>query len=286
MIRYDIHMHTAYSSDSEEKMEEQVKSAISKGLSGICITDHMDYLFPDIELFNMDFLYDIDANYREIDSLREKYDRIEILKGVELGLRNEPDIAATVTDMCKKLINRDDIDFVIGATHCLEKTDPYRADYWQGRSVYESLRTFFEATLQNIKANPYVDTLAHLDYGARYARKPGNTGDECDGRELYIDGENGDIIDEILKFIIDKGIALEVNSAGLKYGLGYAHPKHWILRRYKELKGELITVGADAHKREHVAFGFDTVKDMLTDIGFTHYAVYRKRKSYMYNLND
>ncbi|MCR5520918.1 MAG: histidinol-phosphatase HisJ family protein [Lachnospiraceae bacterium] len=285
MILYDCHMHTDYSDDSEEKMEEQVKGSIEKGLKGICITDHMDYEFPDSEKYNLVFEYDVDSNYKEIDELRIRYPHIEIMKGIEIGLRNEPGVAERTTARYKELLKRPDIDFVIGSTHCLELCDPWRPEYWQGRTVKERLRTFFVATLENIRANAYVDTLGHLDYAARYARRSSMEEGIYDGREDYIEGDNADVIDEILKFIVEQGIALEINSAGLKYGLGYAHPRGWILKRYKELGGEMITVGADAHKRAHIAYAFDEVAEILKDAGFEYYTVFRSRKPYMYHID-
>lgn len=285
MILYDCHMHTDYSDDSTEKMEEQVKGSIEKGLKGICITDHMDYEFPDSEKYNLIFEYDIDKNYREIDDLRTMYKDIEIMKGVEIGLRNEPGTAERTTARYKELLKRSDIDFVIGSTHCLEYSDPYRAEYWQGRTVKEGLRTFFLATLENIRANDYVDSIGHLDYAARYARRSSTQHGVFDGRDDYIEGDNADVVDEILRFIVGHGIALEINSAGLKYGLGYAHPRGWILKRYKELGGEMITVGADAHKRIHIAYGFDEVAKILSDCGFKYYTVFRGRKPHMYHID-
>ena len=64
------------------------------------------------------------------------------------------------------------------------------------------------------------------------------------------------MIDEILKQLIEKGKGLEVNAAGLKYGLPFAHPHPDVLRRYRELGGEIVTIGADAHKPEHIAYEF------------------------------
>ena len=46
MIRYDSHVHTSFSTDSDTPMEEMVLTGIQKHLSGITFTDHMDYHFP------------------------------------------------------------------------------------------------------------------------------------------------------------------------------------------------------------------------------------------------
>lgn len=87
-----------------------------------------------------------------------------------------------------------------------------------------------------------------------------------------------DLIDEILKILIQRGKGLEVNSAGLKYGLPYPHPHPDVLKRYKELGGEIITIGADAHKPEHVAYDFAQTAEILKSCGFKFYTEFCERK--------
>ena len=63
--------------------------------------------------------------------------------------------------------------------------------------------------------------------------------------------------------MIEKGKGLELNTAGLKYGLPFAHPQQDVLKRYKEMGGEIITIGADAHRPEHIAYDFQKASDIL-----------------------
>ena len=46
------------------------------------------------------------------------------------------------------------------------------------------------------------------------------------------------------------GKGIELNTGGFKYGLGHPNPCEDIIKRYKELGGEIITLGSDAHKCE------------------------------------
>lgn len=46
-----------------------------------------------------------------------------------------------------------------------------------------------------------------------------------------------DVIDEIFKQLISRGKGIELNTAGLKYGLGHPHPTEDALGRYRELGG-------------------------------------------------
>ena len=92
-------------------------------------------------------------------------------------------------------------------------------------------------------------------------------------------------MDEILKTLVEQGKGLELNTAGLKYGLPFAHPHPDILKRYRELGGEIITIGADGHKPEHIAYDFEKVNAILRECGFTYYAEFRKRKPVFKHLS-
>ena len=90
--------------------------------------------------------------------------------------------------------------------------------------------------------------------------------------------------DEVLKTILNADKAVEVNTAGFKYGLNNMHPHKDVLKRYKELGGEIITLGSDAHKTEHLAFEFSKTCDILKELGFKYYAVYKQQKPEFYKL--
>ena len=76
-----------------------------------------------------------------------------------------------------------------------------------------------------------------------------------------------DILDAVLKTLIEKQIGLECNTAGFKYGLGHPNPTEEILRRYRELGGELLTLGSDAHQPKHLAYDFARAGELLKTCG-------------------
>ena len=108
-----------------------------------------------------------------------------------------------------------------------------------------------------------------MDYVVRYGKNR---------EKEYAYSKFSDEIDMILKYLIEHGKGIELNTSGLKYGLPFAHPCPEILKRYRELGGEIITIGADAHKPEHIAYDFEKVKSILTDCGFKYYTEFLKRK--------
>ena len=82
----------------------------------------------------------------------------------------------------------------------------------------------------------------------------------------------------MLKRLISIGKGLEVNTGGLKYGLGFTNPHSDVIKRYRELGGEIVTVGADAHRPEHVGYEFEKAAGILKDCGFQYYTEFKERK--------
>lgn len=262
MIKADIHMHTSYSSDSTTPMEDMVKRGIELGLSMICITDHMDYDFP--PQYEMDFLFHVPDYLQEIETLRDKYkDQIIIYTGIELGL--VPELASRY----EQLVRTYPFDYVIGSTHLVDNLDPYYKEFWSENSEEEGYQKYFKTITSNMEAYNDFDSYGHIDYIVRYG--PNQNKD-------YSYKKYEEVLEPILRMLIQKGKALEVNTGGYKYGLGQPHPQQDILKRYKELGGELITVGSDAHRPFHLAYDFSKVESLLTSLGYKYYTVFEKRK--------
>lgn len=269
MITADYHNHTSFSSDSDASPESMAQRAVSLGLKTLCITDHMDYLFPK-QYAPMSFVFDPDAYFAALQPLKEKYrGKLEIRIGIELGLRNEPDVRPACIDYYKKLTADYPFDFVIGSTHVLEHLDPYYPEYWESRSRADGLRAYFEAILEDVDDYDTFDVYGHLDYLVRYIP---------DGVRDYRFADYSGLIGAILKKLIESGRGIELNTAGYKYGLSFAHPRPEVLKLYRKLHGELLTIGSDAHAPEHLAYDFARAKELLRSLGYRYYTVYRGRK--------
>ena len=262
MILADIHMHTDFSSDSKSPMESMIQGAIEKGLKTICFTEHLDYEYPGDDGQGL-FLVDIDAYQKKLFELKEIYKNdIEILFGIEFGLL--PHLA----DRYQQTASSYDFDFIIGSSHLVpapwypndsKHGDPYDDAFWADRSVEDVCEAYFQSILDNISSYKNFDTYGHIDYIVRYAPEK-NKG--------YTYQKYAHILDKILKALIEHDIALEVNTAGFKYGLGEPHPQSDILKRYLELGGDKITIGADGHNPEHIAYDFKKAETLLKDLGY------------------
>ena len=94
----------------------------------------------------------------------------------------------------------------------------------------------------------------------------------------YSYGRYKDILDEILRKLISKGKGIELNTGGYHYGLGEPNPCTAVIKRYRELGGEIITIGADAHTPDKVAYAFDKAATVLENCGFRYYTVFKDHK--------
>ena len=264
MIQADMHMHTWFSTDSEACPRDMADEAVRKGLKTICFTDHFDK--DDLE-WGEEGIFDVDAYFVEMQKLQEEYaGKLNIRIGIELGLRTY------LKDYYEELTKKYPFDFVIGSVHNVPYkkdaegnilyTDPAAEKLFTDRTDKEAYRLMMETTLENVRTSDCFQTLGHLDYVVRYGKSR---------EKEYSYTDYADIIDEILKLLIEKEKGLEVNSAGLKYGLPFAHPHPDVLKRYRELGGEIITIGADAHKPEHIAYDFAKAEEILKSCGFKYY---------------
>lgn len=258
---WDTHMHCNFSGDSEAAPEDMIQAAIAKGLDGICFTDHQDFDYREEPgLFDLDF----DAYHDSILALSRKYhDQIRIRWGVELGL--QPHTTAQNLAVTQKY----PLDFVIGSSHCVDGIDIYYPKFFEGQKEEAAYHRYFESILDNVRSDADFDVYGHLDYVVRY----GPNKNRFYSYEAY-----ADILDAILRELIARGKGIEINTAGFRYGLGAPNPTTDILKRYRALGGEIVTIGSDAHKPEHVAADFDRVTDILKDAGFDYFTVFTERK--------
>ena len=262
-ILWDCHMHSSFSADSDTPMEVMIQTAIEKGLEGICFTEHFDPDYPDTPE-NLDFSLDIPAYRQKLESLADTFkDQINVNFGIELGL--QPHLAESFSGLLKEV----PFDFVIGSSHVVHGYDPYYPSYFEDRKESACYMEYFESILENIAAFHEFDVYGHIDYVVRYGPEKNKN---------YSYDKYKDVIDEILRQLIAHGKGIELNMAGFKYGLGHPNPTEEILHRYRELGGEIITIGADGHAPDQIAWDFDKVPQMLKAAGFDYFTVFTKRK--------
>lgn len=260
---FDYHMHSTISGDGKSTASEMVQAARAAGLKEICFTDHMDYILnPEKVAMSID----IDAYGRAYDNLEAP--GLLIRRGVEFGLTswNQKEVA--------EFLKLRHFDFVLGSLHYIEDVDPYEACYWEGRSVKEGYRVYLEELLECVKVHDDYDVLGHLTYACKSPHNPTH--------EPLLFEDFHEITDEIMKIVISKGKGMEVNTSGVD-AAGVFLPSADYLRRFKELGGEIVTIGSDAHNTVRVGQYADQALEMLRDI-FGYVCTFADRKPIFHKL--
>ncbi len=257
----DSHTHTRFSSDSLAPVEYMIKRAIELKMQYLSITDHQDFDFPGEEVM---FSLNVDEYIKRLNFLKAKYKKdINLIIGVEIGL--EPYLDKRI----KEFVKLYDFDFVIGSSHLANRKDPYYPEFFEKRSKISALSEYFLATLNNLDYINDFDVYGHLDYVIRYAPN------KDDG---YYYKDYKDILDSILIKLINMGKGIEINTGAFQKGLNFTNPSVDIIRRYKELGGELLTLGSDSHSVDFLGNKLDYAGFLAKDAGFKHYNVFVARK--------
>lgn len=259
---HDAHLHSELSLDARDPVAKICAEAASKGLDGITFTDHVD-----IE-HGRAYLTDLVARItQEIPKAAERHRKdLTVLVGMELGEpHHDPALA-------RELSSAPGIDFVLGSLHMMRgEPDFCRIDYAE-RDIDDLIERYY-AELYEIADTADFDSLAHVDYIVRYMPQ--------ELHDTVSFSRHRDALEPVLRRLAERGKALEINtSIGKRYG--DIVPSLEVFRMFRRAGGELVTIGTDAHRAEHIGGRLDDAMDLLAAAGFDRYAIYEKRRPVMY----
>ena len=260
---FDFHLHSAVSFDSTSDARDMVRAAEERGLKEMCFTDHYDYKYLREETPD---LFSLEEYAKAYDGLSS--DSVLIRRGVEFGMTTWNCAEADA------LLSSRHFDFVIGSVHYTKGGDPYEAPYWRDKTENEAFTVYLEQALQCVRLHHNFDVLGHLNYVCKSAHNPTHA------PLRYKD--YSDICDEIMKLLVQKGKGMEINSSGVNM-VGEFLPSAEFLRRFKELGGEIVTIGSDAHNPERVGQHAEAGLAMLKDI-FGYVCTFADRKPIFHKL--
>lgn len=248
-------MHSKYSFDAVQTIEQAVQKAISMNINEICLTEHISF-DPDDQSYNY---FNFNDYENEINELSFKYkNKINIKTGLEAGEIH------LYKEEFNKYFKENRLDFIIGSIHNINRKGLNTNIRENG--VHATYENYFKEVLKLANEADF-DVLGHLDLVQRYAFNTGGVYDFNNYKE---------IIHEILKTLISNGKGIEVNTSGLKNRLLF--PKLEIIQMYKDLKGEIITVGSDSHNYDRVGENIESTYNLLKDIGFKYVFTFENRK--------
>lgn len=270
MIRADYHMHTHHSGDSDADMRLMIEKCRSLGFEQFCITEHYDpdFVYKDEKDAGL-FELDVDAYYKEYKELTGTSNTLQTNFGVELGVQPH------IIPLLNEYVDSHPFDFVIASSHLCHRKDPYYPEFFRGRTTREAYSEYFCSIDEMVKTFDHFSVYGHMDYVVRYSPEKDTN---------YHITDYWDYLDSILTTLIHKGKGIEINTGGLWHGLTSTNPCEAIIKRYRKLGGEIITVGSDAHKPEDIGRYFDRAEQILLNSGFRYYTTFSNMQPSFHKL--
>jgi histidinol-phosphatase (PHP family) len=255
----DAHLHTHFSTDSEEDPKAYISEALKKGIQFLTFTDHVDLLYPHEPKFE----FDIGAYNKMFSELNDNYGhQLHLYKGVELGLMKTSIIDSEL------FVENLKPDFVLCSLHTVDGEDLYYGNYFKRYTALESLRHYFTTLRDIIDRFKDFNVIGHLDLPKRY------------NPDLYKIPENQymDLLDDIFDILRSRDQGIEINSSGLRAAHKRPYPDFEIISHYIHRGGKIITFGSDSHSADTLGEGFDLVKSFLLSKNIDELYVFKNMK--------
>ncbi|NPV38138.1 MAG: histidinol-phosphatase HisJ family protein [Brevinematales bacterium] len=232
----DSHIHSFFSPDSSSSIEEIAITAQKKGLDFFTIADHYQ-VWEDKE-----YTFDVESRCLFLTNKQKQFPGLLI--GVEIGeIQNNPSLLQQWKDL--------PFDLFLGSIHVAGKVfGPFATHNVPDETVYEA---YFSEVRRMVETTD-IDAVAHMDFPRRYLAS------------YHIPW---DMVDSILSLIIEKDIALEINTSLWRKGLPFSMPDIHILTRYAQKGGKKVILGSDAHRPEEVGEGIEKALILARELSLT-----------------
>jgi histidinol-phosphatase (PHP family) len=257
MKLYDYHIHTNCSPDASDSMPDVCRFAYMHNFDEIAITDHCEANANNSSWGDNA----LDRNFRFMTIAKEEFeDRISIKIGIELGQAMQN---LTLSD---RVLSKYQFDVVLGSLHNIAGESDFAYIKFDKYDLDVLVHQYFIEILDLVNWNK-TDVLTHLTYPLRY----------LSSKTKFDLLKHKDIIAEILTKLAQNGKALEINTSGLRQRYGKTLPEMWVVKLFRDLGGEYITIGSDAHCIKHLGNGVFEGMKIAKEAGFNYIASYEKR---------
>ena len=260
----DLHVHTDNSFDGHHSAIFLCETAVEKGLRAVAFTDHVEMDFYRENRFDRT----AKQSFFETVKARDAFTgQLIVCAGLELGqpLYNLPE--------SEHLVQLYSYDVIIASIHNLRgKEDFYylrRAGAQPDDQIHAMLSEYFDELLALAQWAKF-DVLAHITYPLRYIYNEQGLG------KIDMAPYAGQI-DAVLEAAAQNNLALEINTAGLRQDYNRLVPDETILRRFRQLGGQRVTVGSDAHYADHVGLNIGCGMELAQRCGFEHITLFKQR---------
>jgi len=255
--RIDYHIHTKRCGHARGEMSEYVECAIAAGLEEIGFSDHLPFLHKRDTGYTM-ALEELPHYVEEVSSLRKRYPDIRIKLGIEA------DFFPGQEKAIESLINQYDFDYVLGSVHFIDGWGfdiPDQKESWKGKDVNQVYSRYFKLLRQSASV-PFFNIIGHPDLVKKFGHRASVSFKED--------------IEETARTFQASGVAVEVNTSGLRKPVQEIYPARPLLEAYCRHRVPIV-LGSDAHAPDEVGKDFEAAVQLAQDVGYQEALVYEKR---------
>jgi histidinol-phosphatase (PHP family) len=264
----DYHTHTPLCNHATGSRAEYLAAAEAAGLAEIGVSDHTPWPKG------------YDTRWRmkpeEFPIYKELIDEMRAIKSdVKVKYALEADWVPGKMDEVFQNMANEPFDYVIGSIHYTDEL-PFdnpdtRKAVWEveGRAEWIWHR-YYELMLEMVTAGCF-NIIGHFDLPKKF----GNLSHDTE--------EKATVINDILTAAEASGMAIEINTAGLRKPVKEIYPQFEILKN-AATHGVMLTFGSDAHAPSEVAANFAEAIVLAKEAGFSEYVSFDQRTSITHKL--
>lgn len=256
----DYHTHNSLCKHADGTLEEYVQHAIAVGLTEIGLSDHAP--MPnnwdiEVRMYEEQFWTDYKP---QVLRLQEKY------KGrITIKFALEGDFFPGTESWVKTFNAKSDFDYVIGSVHYLGEWG-FDNPLYVGKFDEVDIDTVYESYYEHIKRSAQCglfDIIGHCDLVKKFGHRPTKNIEE--------------ILRETFKAVKQSGMAVEINTSGLRKPVKEVYPSEKILAIVSEL-GIPLTLGSDAHTPTDVGRDFNVARHLVEKYGKGKISLFTRRQ--------
>lgn len=262
---YDYHVHSSFSGDSPSPDRAQILAAAHFELKELCFTNHLDIDSPEALGTDRDMELDIPAFLEDYAPLAEEFGPLISLKaGVEVGLQMH------ILPELKARLKGQKLDYILASLHVLKgfRYDMHKKEGWKHYTKDYVFRQYILQFTECLRRFDDYNCLGHLTYYSRYC--------PYDDKMMRY-GDAAEELDELFRLIIPRGKGIEINTSVYRR-FGFMVPDYDILKRFKQLGGEIVATGSDAHLPNFVGANFREAYDMIKAAGFDYVCTFESQE--------
>jgi len=255
----DYHMHTRLCRHAVGDATDLAAHAVRLGVREIGFSEHNPMPRDDYDDWHP-LQQDFDAYIEQVKKARRDHPQLNIKIALEM------DYIPGMEDWIRELAARHPWDYLIGAVHYVSATwdldNPTKIAEWKNRDAWEVWSEYF-GRLTKAADSGFFDIIAHADLCKKFC--------------FYPDKDCTPLFTRLLQAIAKNGLAMELNTAGLRKDCKEIYPSPKIVTLASQM-GVPITFGSDAHKPEEVAMNFNEAVQLARASGYTQYCRFTQRK--------